>query len=230
MPKKSAFGRILLLGFLTLLVLLVLGVLTVVIVHQNIRGNGLMKDEPGYNLRVISDSFHSGILLSNVRDLFRESLGPEYQAYDHVFYAFADRSWFLEGQQDWPRVFPTLFSPTEGIIERVLIRGDLDLNYLHFNQGELGIWSFMADKESLEQILSKIQQDWVEGSQPLRGYRRRGYRYAYYPAGQDYSLFLNCHHFSLAMLQEAGYPLSSDWSMFLDTSLRLAVDGLLSVH
>jgi hypothetical protein len=187
-----------------------------------------MEHQPGINLRIISDNFHSGILLTNQDDVFRRTLGAEYQSFHYVFYAFADRAWFLENQQEWHRIFPTLFSPTEGIVERVLIRENLDLQYLHFNKDELGIWSLEADIGVLDNILRYIEHDLIEEPVPVREYRGlgTGYQYSFFPAGIDYHLFWNCHHFILASLEEAGYPVSSDWFMFLDSSLRLAVDGL----
>ena len=127
-------------------------------------------------------------------------------------WGYAERAWYLENRQGLSAIFPTLFWPTDGVVE-----------IAEYTQ----VWADRTPQPPSDLFIFRISQ---EGYQRLRRHLRstiistdpvetiRNSRF--FTATRSYHLFHQCHHYAALALKEAGLPISPFWAF---SRLSLAI-------
>lgn len=223
-PVKRFFILLLLAIFLIAVILFVL-----FIYSTGLRGNGIIDYNPSVYL--LSDGFHSGIIIPNYNNCFNNYFGDEYGNYGFVHYTYAEKSWYLDMDRTFINAFPTLFTPTPGVIERTFIPAEYTIKnaeqYLNY-AFDIDVWSFKTTGENLCNTIKIIEEHEIaEGDEFYKYTGYPGFKYDFFPALKKYTLFYNCHQFSLDMLSYCGLKSKGEWYICLDFLLRVYADELL---
>jgi cbb3-type cytochrome oxidase subunit 3 len=222
--KRTLFFLLVFLLFLSFILLILF------IYSTDLKGNGIIDYSP--SIYLLSDGFHSGIVIPNYNNLFKTIYGYEYDSFGFVHYTFAEKSWYLDMDRTFLNAFPTLFIPTEGVIERTFIPKTFSLedakDFLNY-AFSINVWSFKTSGENLIYTAEKIENDEIGEGEKFYIYDRAGgFKYAFFPAEKKYTLFYNCHQFSLDMLKNCGLDSRGEWYVCFDFLLRVYVQKLLT--
>ena len=120
-------------------------------------------------------------------------------------WGYAERAWYLEGQQGISGVLRALFWSTEGIVEVA------EYNQLWADrtpQPPSDLFKFDLSEEGHQRLRTHLRST-RESSNPIKAFRRS----SFYQATDPYHLFHHCHQYVARALQEAGLPVSTFWAL-----------------
>jgi hypothetical protein len=165
---------------------------------------------PVYPVYVSLDSWHGMIGFpgnTGIEPAMTISEERSRQDITHAEYeewGYAERQWYVEGQQGSTGKLRALFWPTPGVVE--VARYDR-------------LWSERTPQPPADVFLFHVS---AEGFARLRRYLlstlasdehiARIERSVFFPARRDYHLFHHCHHYVANALKAAGLPVSPFWA------------------
>jgi hypothetical protein len=132
-----------------------------------------------------------------------ESSGDDRSHYEE--WGYAERQWYVEGQQGVIGALRALLWPTEGTVE--VGRHDQLWAY-RTPQPPADIFVFNLTEEGL----LRLQRYLVSSLEETKPIAKIGSS-LFYPSRHDYYLFYNCHHYVAHALREAGLPVSPLWAI-----------------
>ncbi len=226
--KNKPVKRTLLILFITI-ILISIFLFILFIYSTGLNGNGIIDYKP--SIYLLSDGFHSGVLIPNYNNLFYRIYSEAYWEYAFVHYTFAEKSWYLDMNRTFFDVFPTLFASTEGVIERTFVPVPFIVTEAkqYFNYAfEIDVWSFRTTEENLVNTIMHIEKNEIAKGEKFESYiSRYGFIFDYFPSNKKYNLFYNCHHFNLDILMLNDLDSKGDWYVFMDFLLRVYAEGLI---
>jgi hypothetical protein len=158
---------------------------------------------PSYPIYVSLDTWHAMIGFSEGERKGREEFEE---------WGYAERAWYLEGQQGLTGVLRALFWPTEGVIE-VGLHDQL--------------WAARTPQPPADLFVFRVS---AEGYRRLRRHLLATIAKAdpvvmvggskFYSATRSYHVFHTCHQYAASALREAGLPMAVWWA-FTRTALAL---------
>ena len=229
LPFKNKPVKRTLLILLLIILLISITLFIFSIYSTGLNGNGVIDFKP--SIYLLSDGFHSGVLIPNYNNLFSRIYSKAYWEYAFVHYTFAEKSWYLDMNRTFLDIFPTLFIETEGVIERTFIPDSFSITEAkpYFNYAfDIDVWSFRTTEENLVNTIMHIEENEIASGDRFESYvSRLGFIFDFFPTYQKYTLFYNCHHFNLDMLRLNELDSRGEWYVFLDFLLRAYLQKLL---
>jgi hypothetical protein len=120
-------------------------------------------------------------------------------------WGYAERAWYLEGQQGITGVLRALFWPSEGVVEVA------EYDHLWADrtpQPPSDLFKFELSEEGYTRLRTHLQST-RESSNPVKTYSRSNF----YRATNSYHVFHHCHQYVARALQKAGLPVSTVWAI-----------------
>ncbi len=155
--------------------------------HAGIIGNTV-------EVYVHSDGFHTWIVLPDTCMACPDSF---------IEYEYAEKKWYLDGQNQWYRVFPVLFTNTEGTIGEIRRAND------DFPETSQFRFEFtVSDAQYL--AMRKNIESWINRKVV---YLNDG-RSVYYGSTRSYNIFNSCYSFILKVLKAGGLDVNPRWGIF----------------
>jgi hypothetical protein len=150
-------------------------------------------DEPAHRIVVSMDSWHSVIGLVRADGTLEER-------------GYADKAYYLEGDDGVCGTLGALFVPGTGVIQTT--RGARSWAE-RTPQPPARSWTFDLSEEGRARLVAHMDAD-VAGATPcsLRGGA------VWHDAKSSYWMFHHCHHWTASALREAGLPVFASYAMF----------------
>jgi hypothetical protein len=120
-------------------------------------------------------------------------------------WGFAERAWYLEGQQGMGGVLLALFWPTEGVVEVGQYAG---LWATRTPQPPVDLFLFRVSKQGLHRVQQYLAST-IATEVPISVMGKS----RFYVAKDTYHLFHHCHFYLARALQAAGLPISPSFSI-----------------
>ncbi len=134
-----------------------------------------------------------------------QAQSPSLQPIMFEEWGYAERTWYLEGQQGISGVLRALFWPSEGVVE---VAGYDRLWANRTPQPPSDLFKFELSEEGYNRLRTHLQST-RESSNPVKAFTRSNF----YQATDFYHVFHHCHHYVASALQEAGLPVSGFWAL-----------------
>ena len=123
------------------------------------------------------------------------------QAVRYEEWGYAERQWYLEGQQGITGVLRALFWPSEGVVE--IAQYD-QLWADRTPQPPSDLFKFELSEEGYKRLRAHLQST-KESSEPVKAFAQS----SFYAAADSYYVFHHCHQYVARALSQAGLPISS---------------------
>jgi len=120
-------------------------------------------------------------------------------------WGFAERAWYLEGQQGLDGILRALFWPTEGVVE---IGQYPHLWATRTLQPPADLFVFRVNQQALRRVQEYLAQTLSTAVPVFEVGKSR-----FYLARDSYHLFHHCHFYIARALQEVGLPISPSFSI-----------------
>lgn len=124
-------------------------------------------------------------------------------------WGYAERAWYVEGQQGISGMVRALFWPTPGTVE---VAGYDRLWASRTPQPPADLFVFTLSGEGLVALRRHLLST-LEHTNPIASIGRSDF----YPSRRAYHLFHHCHHYVARALREAGLPVSPFWAITRST-------------
>jgi len=135
----------------------------------------------------------------------QEAPSPSTAPIRYEEWGYAERAWYIEGQQGITGVLRALFWPSEGVVEVA----EYDQLWADRTpQPPSDLFKFELSDEGYSRLRTHLQST-RESSNPVKAFTRSNF----YQATDFYHVFHHCHHYVASALQEAGLPVSGLWAL-----------------
>ena len=167
---------------------------------------------PTKGIYVSLDTWHAMIGFQEEHPQGQEPFRAEHQApspssNSTMFeeWGYAERAWYLEGQQGITGVFRALFWPSEGVVEV----GEHDQLWADRTpQPPSDLFKFELSERGYDQLRTHLQSTRASPN-PVKSFPRS----KFYQAVDSYHVFYHCHQYVAAALRTAGLPISTFWAL-----------------
>lgn len=176
---------------------------------------------PAHEVTVFTDGFHSGLVLDKqaLPADFDPRSGDEPASYPQISLHFGEERWTAGLDNSTLHAVGLVFVPGAGVIESDHTRsGLLDIPGLRHER--LRIWTFPVDQAGMDRLLADLRTEWMSG---IVMPRPPGETSTLYPSPKDWSVFHNCHDFTIGLLRSAGLDLRGRW-LYLAGGLATDLD------
>lgn len=164
---------------------------------------------PAHELTVFTDGFHSGLVLDKqtLPADFDPRSGDEPATYPHISLHFGEERWTAGLDNSAMHALGLVFIPGNGVIESDHTRSGLrDIPGLRLDS--LRVWTFPVDQAGLDRLLADLRTEWMSG---IVMPRPPGETSTLYPSPKSWSVFHNCHDFTVGLLRSAGLDMRGRW-------------------
>ncbi len=194
LPSSSPLRRLL----LSLLALLAVGCSTV----RHLPPPGLVKAR---DLTVFTDGFHSGMVLE--RGILPAGFDPRTDdtpaTWPQQTLHFGEERWTAGEDNSLLHAVGLVFIPGAGVVQSDHTRPGLqDVPGLHLDH--LRTWTFAVDQAGVDRLLRDLRHAWLTGEILERPPDEASNLYR---SPHSWSVFHNCHDFTVALLRSAGLDL-----------------------
>jgi len=132
-------------------------------------------------------------------------------------WGYAERTWYLEGQQGISGVLRALFWPSEGVVE---VAGYDRLWANRTPQPPSDLFKFELSEEGFKRLRTHLRSTRAS-SNPVEAFSKS----RFYLATNSYHLFHHCHQYVARALYTAGLPISPLWA-FSKASLSVQLEKI----
>jgi hypothetical protein len=164
---------------------------------------------PAHQLTVFTDGFHSGVVLDKAAlpVTLDPQGGDEPASWPQQTLHFGELKWTAGYDNSMWHALGLVIIPGEGVVQSDHTRpGLVDVPGLEL--GKLRMWNFPVNQEGMDAVVVNLKKNWFEGEiMP----REIGTPSTLYPAQHTWSVYHNCHDFTLDLLRSAGLDLYPRW-------------------
>lgn len=165
--------------------------------------------QPAHQLTIFTDGFHSGVMLdkASLPTALDPHTGDEPASWPQQTLHFGEEKWTTGYDNSMLHALSLAFFPGAGVIESDHTRNALvDVPGLDF--AKLRMWVFPVNQAGIDALVFDLKNEWMSG---VVMPREPGTPSTLYPSPHSWSVFHNCHDFTLAMLRSAGLDLQPRW-------------------
>jgi hypothetical protein len=177
--------------------------------------------KPAHEITVFTDGFHSGLILdrSALPASFDPRDGDEISRYPEISLHFGEEKWTAGEDNSWLHALSLVIIPGAGVVQSDHTRsGLIDIPGLHLER--LRRWTFPVNQAGLDHLRLTLRRDWMTG---IVLPRAEGEASNLYRSPKSWSVFHNCHDFTLDLLASAGLDLHRRW-LYLAGGLATDLD------
>lgn len=174
-----------------------------------------------HQLVVFTDGFHSGVVLDKAAlpTALDPHTGDEPASWPQQTLHFGEEKWTAGYDNSMLHALGLVFFPGEGVVQSDHTRNGL-VDVPGLELGKLRMWIFPVNQAGIDALVSDLQNNWMTG---VVMPREPGTPSTLYPAAHSWSVYHNCHDFTLDMLRSAGLDLRGRW-LYLAGGLTTDLD------
>ena len=174
-----------------------------------------------HQLTVFTDGFHSGIVVdkSSLPEILDPQTGDEPASWPQQTLHFGEVKWTSGADNSMWHAIGLGIIPGEGVVQSDHTRNGLvDVPGLDF--GKMRMWNFPVNQAGIDALVLDLKTNWMSG---IVMPREPGTPSTLYPSSRRWSLYHNCHDFTIDMLRSAGLDLHTRW-LYLAGGLTADLD------